>query len=130
MNCLRLALLCFIASTALTHPLISREQTSTCQKTKVVVLGAGVAGIPAAVWLSIVLSTLDYGSCTQQALNNNSVTDFLIAEYNREIGDRCMHAPFGKDNKANAYTIELGANWVRNLRNVQQTNCADLSLLP
>ncbi|MCJ1243590.1 hypothetical protein MMC30_000787 [Trapelia coarctata] len=69
---------------------------STCRKTKVAVLGAGVAGITAA-----------------QALSNNSVSDFLIVEYNSEIGGRCRHAPFGKDAKGKPYTIELGANWIQ-----------------
>lgn len=59
MNCLRLALLGCIASTALMHPFDLREQNSTCQKTEVVVLGAGVAGITAAVCLETVLSTHD-----------------------------------------------------------------------
>ncbi|KAL3417463.1 N1-acetylpolyamine oxidase [Phlyctema vagabunda] len=67
-----------------------------CQKTKVVVLGAGVAGITAA-----------------QALSNNSVSDFLIVEYNSEIGGRCRNDKFGKDKNGNAYTIELGANWIQ-----------------
>ena len=42
---------------------------------------------------------------------NNSVTDFLIVEYNSDIGGRVAHTTFGVPN--NSYTIELGANWVR-----------------
>ncbi|KAG8534075.1 uncharacterized protein KY384_000918 [Bacidia gigantensis] len=48
-----------------------------------------------------------------QALSNNSVTDFLILEYNSEIGGRCRHASFGKDKNGNPYTVELGANWIQ-----------------
>ena len=46
----------------------------------------------------------------KQALSNNSVTDFLILEYNGDIGGRVAHTTFGAKN--NSYTVELGANWV------------------
>ena len=39
------------------------------------------------------------------------MTDFLIVEYNSDIGGRVAHTTFGVSN--NNYTIELGANWVR-----------------
>ena len=39
------------------------------------------------------------------------MTDFLIVEYNSDIGGRVAHTTFGVSN--NSYTIELGANWVR-----------------
>ena len=48
----------------------------------------------------------------QQALSDCSIEDFLIVEYNSEIGGRCRHAGFGKDSKGKPYTVELGANWV------------------
>ncbi|KAK8125406.1 uncharacterized protein PG998_001165 [Apiospora kogelbergensis] len=51
---------------------------SDCRKTKVAILGAGVAGITAA-----------------QALSNASVTDFLIVETNDYIGGRVRHTQFG-----------------------------------
>ena len=60
--------------------------------------------------------TLDLANHEQQPLCNNSVTDFLMVEYNGEIGHRCRHAPFGRDDKGNPYTIELGANWGCNLQ--------------
>ena len=47
---------------------------------------------------------------TQQTLSNNSVTDFLIVEYNNDIGGRVAHTTFGAPNQS--YTVELGANWV------------------
>ena len=47
----------------------------------------------------------------KQALSNASVTDFLILEYNGDIGGRVAHTTFGAKNKS--YTVELGANWVR-----------------
>ena len=40
------------------------------------------------------------------------MTDFLIVEYNSDVGGRVAHTTFGVPN--NSYTIELGANWVRN----------------
>jgi hypothetical protein len=49
----------------------------------------------------------------QQALSNASVHDFLIIEYNGEIGGRVAHTTFGNSSAAKAYTVELGANWVR-----------------
>jgi hypothetical protein len=52
-------------------------------------------------------------NCSQQALSNASVHDFLIVEYNGEIGGRVAHTTFGNSSAAKAYTIELGANWVR-----------------
>jgi hypothetical protein len=39
------------------------------------------------------------------------VNDFVIIEYNGEIGGRVKHTNFGKDPNGNPYTIELGANW-------------------
>lgn len=74
-------------------PIHSRN---TCRKTKVLVLGAGTAGITAA-----------------QTLHNNSITDFIIVEYNGDIGGRVAHTTFGKDADGNPYTVELGANWVQ-----------------
>lgn len=49
----------------------------------------------------------------QQALTNNSVADFLIVEYNNDIGGRVAHTTFGAANQS--YTVELGANWVQGL---------------
>jgi len=65
-----------------------------CGKTEVVILGGGVAGIIAA-----------------QTLHNNSIENFIIVEYNPEIGGRMRHARFGDKN----YTVEFGANWVEGL---------------
>ncbi|KAK8082405.1 N1-acetylpolyamine oxidase [Apiospora saccharicola] len=70
-----------------------------CRKTKVAILGAGVAGITAA-----------------QALSNASMTDFLIVERNDYIGGRVRHTQFGVNPETKApYTVELGANWVQGL---------------
>lgn len=74
------------------------KRNETCQKTKVVILGAGTAGITAA-----------------QALSNASITDFLIVEYNDVIGGRVAHTDFGSRPGGGSYTIELGANWVQGL---------------
>ncbi|KAK3696293.1 hypothetical protein LTR37_018029 [Vermiconidia calcicola] len=73
----------------------TRESDETCKKTKVAVLGAGCAGIFAA-----------------QALHNASIDDFVIIEYNGEIGGRVKHTTFGQQPDGEGpYTIELGANW-------------------
>ncbi|KAM5344444.1 hypothetical protein ACJ41O_012980 [Fusarium nematophilum] len=77
---------------------IPREGASTCRKTKVAVLGAGVAGITAA-----------------QTLSNASITDFLIIEHNDYIGGRVRNAPFGKAADGSPLSVELGANWVEGL---------------
>ncbi|KAL1964883.1 hypothetical protein VTN77DRAFT_6236 [Rasamsonia byssochlamydoides] len=80
----------------LTNPIPGTEQT--CHKTKVAILGAGVAGITAA-----------------QALSNQSINDFIIVEYNSEIGGRMKHTTFGQDANGEPFTVELGANWVQGL---------------
>jgi polyamine oxidase len=71
---------------------------STCKKTKVAVLGAGIAGITAA-----------------QTLHNNSISDFLIVEYNADIGGRVAHTTFGKYSTGKPYVVELGANWAQGI---------------
>jgi polyamine oxidase len=48
-------------------------------------------------------------------LSNNSVTDFIIVDYNSDIGGRVAHTTFGKDPSGKPYTVELGANWVQGL---------------
>lgn len=75
-----------------------QRDAGTCRKTKVAVLGAGVAGVTAA-----------------QALSNASVTDFLIVERNDYLGGRVAHTTFGKKADNTSYTVELGANWVQGL---------------
>ncbi|KAH6718037.1 putative flavin-containing polyamine oxidase [Leptodontidium sp. MPI-SDFR-AT-0119] len=84
-----------LSVTALIHDTEIRA-SRVCQRTKVVVLGAGIAGIAAA-----------------QALSQNEVEDFIIIEYNAEIGGRCRHTSFGGDRNGDPYTVELGANWVQ-----------------
>lgn len=74
------------------------DKAGACRKTKVAILGAGVAGITAA-----------------QALANASVSDFIIVERNDYIGGRVQHADFGKKPDGSPYTVELGANWVQGL---------------
>lgn len=81
-------------------PVASTEAApKTCKKTKVAILGAGVAGITAA-----------------QSLHNASISDFLIVEVNDYIGGRVAHTTFGKNvTTGKPYTVELGANWVQGL---------------
>ncbi|KAI2637284.1 amine oxidase [Xylaria nigripes] len=80
-------------------PVTNEEsQTLECRRTKVAILGAGLAGITAA-----------------NALVNASVTDFVIVDRNDYIGGRVKHADFGKKQDGTPYTIEYGANWVQGL---------------
>lgn len=48
----------------------------------------------------------------KQALSNQSIHDFIIVEYNSEIGGRMKHTTFGTDANGDPLTVELGANWV------------------
>lgn len=81
---------------------ISRNADSTCQKTKVAILGAGVSGITAA-----------------QALTNFSITDFLIVDRNDYIGGRMKHTSFGSAKDGTPYQVELGANWIEGLGSLE-----------
>ncbi|KAF4982180.1 hypothetical protein FZEAL_2157 [Fusarium zealandicum] len=92
-----LAVSCGILLTTGQAAVISRDNPA-CKKTKVAVLGAGVAGITAA-----------------QTLSNASIDDFLIIEHGDYIGGRVKHAHFGKSSDGKPLTIELGANWVEGL---------------
>ncbi|KAI9698268.1 MAG: hypothetical protein M1820_007538 [Bogoriella megaspora] len=49
----------------------------------------------------------------QQALSNQSISDFIILEYNDEIGGRVTHTAFGSGDQI--HTVELGANWVQGI---------------
>ncbi|KAK5115233.1 hypothetical protein LTR62_001433 [Meristemomyces frigidus] len=75
------------------------NSTQQCRRTEVLVLGAGVAGITAS-----------------QALSENGVSDFIIVEYNSDIGGRVAHTTFGNDSNGNPYIVELGANWVQGIQ--------------
>lgn len=57
------------------------------------------------------------GITAAQTLANNSITDFVIVEYNGDLGGRVAHTTFGNDSTGQPYTIELGANWVQGLEN-------------
>jgi polyamine oxidase len=74
------------------------RSNDACKNTKVVILGAGMAGITAA-----------------QTLHNNSITDFIIVEYKADIGGRVTDTTFGEDLNGNPYVVELGANWVQGI---------------
>ncbi|KAH7032746.1 flavin-containing amine oxidoreductase-domain containing protein [Microdochium trichocladiopsis] len=73
----------------------------TCRKTKVAILGAGIAGVT-----------------TAQTLSNQNVTDFVIVEYQSDIGGRVHNHPFGKDANGKPLLIEYGANWAQGLGGV------------
>ncbi|KAI5460710.1 amine oxidase [Mariannaea sp. PMI_226] len=90
----------FAASESASLP---RDDKGRCRKTKVAVLGAGVAGIAAA-----------------QNLTHAKITDFIIIEHNDYIGGRVRNQKFGKNPKTNKpYTIELGANWVEGIGSLE-----------
>ncbi len=48
----------------------------------------------------------------QQALVNNSISDFIIIEYQDRVGGRAINTEFGKQQDGSPYKVELGANWV------------------
>ncbi|XP_014557450.1 hypothetical protein COCVIDRAFT_97211 [Bipolaris victoriae FI3] len=101
MVCVKSLLVAIGLTPALTRaaPIIhGRDSNSTCRRTKVAIIGGGVAGITAA-----------------QALSNQSVSDFLILEYQDRIGGRMLNTKFGSDSSGNPYTVELGANWISGL---------------
>lgn len=76
----------------------SSQARSTCRRTEVAILGAGVAGITAA-----------------QALSNASISDFIIVERNDYVGGRMAHTTFGDKGDGTPYVVELGANWIQGL---------------
>ncbi|KAL9100734.1 MAG: hypothetical protein Q9163_003919 [Psora crenata] len=99
----RRGIVCLLsAAVADTSPLRGR-QSATCQKTSVAIFA----------YDGFLKLVSDVG--TQQALSNASITDFLIVEYNSDIGGRVAHTTFGKQPDGTPYTIELGANWVQGL---------------
>ena len=73
-----------------------------------------MAGITSAVSLPWKMTDENYGrrltKRAQQALTNASVEDFLVVEYNGEIGGRVAHTTFGKKADGTPYTVELGSN--------------------
>ncbi|RSL44106.1 hypothetical protein CEP54_014819 [Fusarium duplospermum] len=93
-----LALSCGLILGTAQAAVIPRDGGKTCKKTKVAVLGAGIAGITAA-----------------QTLHNASIHDFIIVEHNDYIGGRVQHTSFGKSSDGKPLTVELGANWVEGL---------------
>ncbi|KID75709.1 Polyamine oxidase 1 [Metarhizium brunneum] len=80
------------------HVAKSAPKDATCRKTSVAILGGGMAGITAA-----------------QALSNNSITDFVIIEYNDRVGGRATQTNFGKKEDGSPYVVELGPNWIQGL---------------
>ncbi|KAM0543290.1 hypothetical protein ACHAPJ_012374 [Fusarium lateritium] len=74
------------------------KDNTTCRKTKVAILGAGMAGLSAG-W----------------ALSNASISDFVIVEHNDYLGGRIQRKQFGKKPDGTPYIIELGANWFHSI---------------
>ncbi|KAJ5393288.1 uncharacterized protein N7487_010929 [Penicillium crustosum] len=75
---------------------VQAEETAKCERTKVAVLGAGVAGVTAA-----------------KSLSDNGIDDFLLVEYQDRIGGRMHDVSFGSGPDGHPYTVEAGANWVQ-----------------
>ncbi|KAG6115909.1 hypothetical protein E4U13_002261 [Claviceps humidiphila] len=95
------AVICLGIQSAAAHVVRSAaKDDASCKKTTVAILGGGMAGITAA-----------------QALRNESITDFIIIEYNDRIGGRATHASFGKQGDGSPWAVELGANWIQGLGN-------------
>ncbi|CAF2922820.1 unnamed protein product, partial [Rotaria sp. Silwood2] len=72
---------------------VSQHDAKTI-KTKVVVLGGGMAGVIAA-----------------RALYENGVKDFVLVEAESDLGGRMKHTKFA------GYTVELEANWIQGTMN-------------
>lgn len=51
----------------------------------------------------------------QQALSNNSIENFVIVEYQGQIGGRVHNEPFGQNTDGNPIQVEYGANWAQGL---------------
>ena len=81
----KLFLYCFIAL-AIIHQLLSAR---AARSTKVLILGAGVAGITAG-----------------KTLHDRGITDFLMLEAQDYIGGRIKQVPFA------GMKVEEGANWI------------------
>lgn len=64
------------------------------ERTKVLILGGGMAGITAA-----------------RTLHDQGISDFLVVEARLELGGRLISHTFGEPGRQ--HTIELGANWVQ-----------------
>ncbi|KAF4332776.1 n1-acetylpolyamine oxidase [Fusarium beomiforme] len=92
-----IAVITALSTTALSATL-PRDKQGSCTKTKVAILGAGVAGIAAA-----------------QNLTNAGIKDFVIVEHNDYIGGRLWKQSFGKNAEGKPYTIEFGANWIEGI---------------
>lgn len=92
--------LAHLVAVVVSYPTTSSNDA--CTNTKVVILGAGMAGITAA-----------------QTLHNSSITDFIIVEYNADIGGRVTDTTFGKDPNGNPYVVELGANWIQGIASAE-----------
>lgn len=92
-----LFLVCLLFTTSESSPI--RRQNDQCQHTQVLVLGGGIAGVTAA-----------------QTLVNNAITEFLIVEYNGDLGGRVAHTTFGEQSDGTPYVVELGANWAQGLQ--------------
>lgn len=59
----------------------------------------------------------------QQALSNASFHDFVLVEYNGEIGGRARHTEFGTKPDGSPYVVELGANWVGVMQSMSFFEC-------
>ncbi|PLB39853.1 amine oxidase [Aspergillus candidus] len=81
---------------AFSSAVLAVQAQETCERTKVAVLGAGVAGVEAA-----------------KSLSDNGVDDFLLVEYQDRIGGRMHDVPFGSGPHGHPYVVEAGANWVQ-----------------
>ncbi|KAG5986014.1 hypothetical protein E4U54_005667 [Claviceps lovelessii] len=98
------------------HVARQSAKDGSCKKTSVAILGGGMAGITAAV--SVKLQPFLKSKKSQRftvfvakTLANNSITDFIIIEYNERIGGRATNAEFGQQKDGSPYKVEIGANW-------------------
>ena len=58
------------------------------------------------------------GISAGHSLTEAGVDDFKIIEYQDRIGGRTLHTHFGEKPDGSPYTVELGTNWVRVCRSI------------
>lgn len=72
----------------------SYSSATPYERTKVLILGGGMAGVTAA-----------------RTLHDQGIDDFILIEARHELGGRMLSHRLGEPDRQ--YTVELGANWVQ-----------------
>lgn len=65
--------------------------------------------------MKVRLLLVGFSYVSQQALSNHSISDFLIVEYQDQIGGRVHAEKFGVGLNGQPLIVEYGANWIQGL---------------